>query len=272
MDAQSRELLFQDRHPLSQRHAVFEDDGTSAWLYLTRPAALQPVADCWVYNRIPAPPASEIGQYSGGPPPACREVAIDPAPYGGQYPPQVEFLWSTDGESVAVCVNGVATAFIAGSQDGYCRNLLRTGPWGSPWDYRLFAGLFPSNDPKRYYRFDDEAPFAVQWMEWTGEWNTRQVTRVGERWICSLDRYVEDFGPTLAHQPLSESEPDSLVAIAPEEFEGVWDTAVRYREAQSRVNAREPDRTRLPGSGVPAPAEERDGAAFPTWAFARWRS
>lgn len=44
-----------EQHPGSRRWVVFEDDGTSAWLYLTAPDEMRPAADCWLYNRVPAP-------------------------------------------------------------------------------------------------------------------------------------------------------------------------------------------------------------------------
>ncbi|MFC1759348.1 hypothetical protein ACFL2H_11385, partial [Planctomycetota bacterium] len=55
-DKQSESAPFIDaQHPLSRRFAIFEDSGTSAWLYLTEPDTEKPSADAWVYNRIPAP-------------------------------------------------------------------------------------------------------------------------------------------------------------------------------------------------------------------------
>jgi hypothetical protein len=85
---------------------------------------------------------------------------------------------------------------------------------------------------KRCFRFGEEAPFAIQWTEWTGEENTRQVTQLGEGWICSLDPYVTDFGPTLAHHPLSDLDLSSHVEVTASEFEKVWETAVRFLEGQ----------------------------------------
>ena len=51
---------------VSGRTATFEDDGTSAWLYLSEPNTQRPTVDAWVYNRISAPPTSEIKNYRGG--------------------------------------------------------------------------------------------------------------------------------------------------------------------------------------------------------------
>ena len=44
-----------ERHQLSGRTGTFEDDGTSAWLYLSAPGTTAVVADAWAYNRVPPP-------------------------------------------------------------------------------------------------------------------------------------------------------------------------------------------------------------------------
>jgi hypothetical protein len=147
MESERQQLLIQDQHPVSRRWAVFEDDGVSAWLYLSEPGVMRPVADCWVYNRIPAPPASEIEQYQGGPPPACAGYAGPDAQYPGIEPPQASVLWSEDGESVAIMVGDTVLGFIvAGSKRGFSRHLLNLGPWGSPWDEQRYQEIFGATD------------------------------------------------------------------------------------------------------------------------------
>jgi hypothetical protein len=148
MTESCQERVLQDYHPVSQRYAVFEDDGTSAWLYLSRPAVFAPAADCWVYNRVPAPPAAELGHYQGGPPPACAEFAAPEAQLQLAHPPEVEFLWSGDGNSVAVRVEGRVLAFIADGGAGYSRYLRQDGTWGEAWTSaglreRLASGGLP---------------------------------------------------------------------------------------------------------------------------------
>jgi hypothetical protein len=74
----SDENLFLDsQHSTSRRFAVLEDNGTSAWLYLTEPDSRTPVADAWVYNRIPAPSTKKILSYRGGPAPAAIGYTSD---------------------------------------------------------------------------------------------------------------------------------------------------------------------------------------------------
>src|SRR6188474_2441390 len=48
----SHEAPFEsEQHPMSRRWAVVEDDGKVAWLYLTAPDSLKPVATCFLYNQ-----------------------------------------------------------------------------------------------------------------------------------------------------------------------------------------------------------------------------
>ncbi len=138
-----QELFFDSKHSLSQRFAVFEDDGTSAWLYLTEPDSRKPVADAWVYNRVPAPPTKEIQSYRGGPPPAAIGYASDSALCPTPADHEWSFIWSTDGESVAIAKDGVPVACIVAAQKpGYSRELIKSGPWGNTWLDELFQRTF----------------------------------------------------------------------------------------------------------------------------------
>ena len=87
-------LFLEHKHPASRRLAVLEDDGTSAWLYMTEPDSRKPVADAWIYNRVAAPPADAIKSYRGGPPPAVQgyasEVALCEEPSSHEW----SFVWS----------------------------------------------------------------------------------------------------------------------------------------------------------------------------------
>jgi len=136
-------LFLENEHPTSRRLAVLEDDGTSVWLYVTEPNSRKPTADAWVYNRIAAPPASAIESYRGGPPPAVQGYASDSALCGDPIAHRWSFIWSSDGESVAVAKDGEPAAFIVvGNKHGYSRELVKDGPWGHPWSNELFASTF----------------------------------------------------------------------------------------------------------------------------------
>jgi hypothetical protein len=137
------DLFLEDQHPSSRRMACIEDDGTSAWLYLTEPDSRKPVADAWVYNRIAAPPFDAIKAYRGGPPPAAQGYASEQALCEDPSADEWSFIWSSDGEAVAIAKDGAPVAFIVlGRKGGYSRELVKDGPWGHPWSDELFHSTF----------------------------------------------------------------------------------------------------------------------------------
>jgi hypothetical protein len=137
------ELLRSEQHPRSGRWAVFEDDGTSAWLYLTQPNTMEPVADCWLYNRVPAPAPGDVQRYRDGPPPASTDYASTDSTRPMPDEAAIAFRWSPDGESVAVWIEQEPVGFIAhGQPRGFARHVKKTGPWGQTWDPALYQSLF----------------------------------------------------------------------------------------------------------------------------------
>src|SRR5678815_716236 len=90
-----------EQHPSSRRHAIFEDDGTSAWLYLTAPDESRPVADVFVYNR--QAPADRVDDSDRSrPPPIVKRFAAAGAVVDAPGHSSWRFRWSRDGESVAL--------------------------------------------------------------------------------------------------------------------------------------------------------------------------
>jgi hypothetical protein len=137
------DLFLETQHPSSGRLAILDDDGTSAWLYLRESGSAMPSADAWVYNRVPAPPIAAIQSYRGRPPPAAQgyasESALCPEPAKHEW----SFLWSSDGQSIAVCKDGVPVAcIVAEKKGGYSRELIQDGPWGHPWSDEIFDATF----------------------------------------------------------------------------------------------------------------------------------
>jgi hypothetical protein len=136
-------LFLEHQHRESGRLAVIEDDGTSAWLYLAEAYSRKPAADAWVYNRVAAPPTEAIKSYRGGPPPAAQSHASEDALCEVPSAHEWSFVWSPDGESVAVAKDGEPVAFIVGgNKAGYSRELVKDGPWGHPWSEKLFRSTF----------------------------------------------------------------------------------------------------------------------------------
>ncbi len=138
-----KSTLICEVHPRSKKEARFEDHGHSAWLYLTGPDSKVVLADCWIYNRIPAPEDSEIAQYKTSSPPAPVSYAHTNAEFTPLHSDIFEFKWSPDGRSVALLINGIPFGFIPpGAQRGYSKHLTKTGLWGREWDEKLYLILF----------------------------------------------------------------------------------------------------------------------------------
>lgn len=143
MSTMEKSTIICETHPHSKKEARLEDHGHSAWLYLTNSNSQVVVADCWLYNRIPAPKENEIGKYKTSSPPAVASYAHGHAEFTPLQSDIFELKWSPDGRSVAVLINGIPFGFIPpGVQRGYSKHLTQTGPWGHKWDEKLYLILF----------------------------------------------------------------------------------------------------------------------------------
>jgi hypothetical protein len=132
-----------EQHPGSRRWAILEDDGRSAWLYLSEPGTPKPIADSWIYNRVRLIEPAQLPEFRGGPPPAAKEVASEECLLTDPDPSHMSFVWSRDGRSVAFVLGGKALGFIVdGGNPGYSRYLLKTCSWGHPWDEKLYRNVF----------------------------------------------------------------------------------------------------------------------------------
>jgi hypothetical protein len=63
------------RSTASGRHATLEDDGYSAWLYLTSQSEYRVIADCFVYSRVELPSHRIHPEGRSGPPLLRRQLA-----------------------------------------------------------------------------------------------------------------------------------------------------------------------------------------------------
>jgi hypothetical protein len=81
---------------------------------------------------------------------------------------------------------------------------------------------------KRYYKHhaESEMGLGVAYLEFDGEWATRQVEIYGERWFCSTKKYHPAIGPGLSDQPFSVLVLGPEHEITGEEFEVIWEKAL----------------------------------------------
>jgi hypothetical protein len=136
------------RHPVSGRHAYVDDDGDSAWLYLTEADGYKVAADCWLYNRRRFAPA-ELAKWPRDRPPPATDDHVDAGGLrSGPLPSPVTFIWDERGDSVAVRAADEVLGFIAaGDRRGHSQYLRQVGPWGTPFDDALFRRLFEDGGP-----------------------------------------------------------------------------------------------------------------------------
>ncbi|MCA9051333.1 MAG: hypothetical protein KDA89_21495 [Planctomycetaceae bacterium] len=131
-------LFLSEQHPVSRRWATVEDHGTCAFLYLSEPDQKRPIGDCWLYNRVPAPKPSEVKNFRPNPPPAAVGYVGPDAQMSPPGEGDVELLWSSDGEAVAVLLHGMPLGLLIAGESGMSLHLIKSGPWGEPWDQSRF--------------------------------------------------------------------------------------------------------------------------------------
>ena len=130
-------LFVSERCQRSRRSAIVSEDGHSVWLYLTAPDAGAVERDCWLFNTPVATDRSDPQWYRERslPPPAPPDLVAS----GGIREPgsirEWSFEWSAAGEAVIVLADGEPLGFVALSiSRGLSRFLLRSSPWGNPWE------------------------------------------------------------------------------------------------------------------------------------------
>ena len=141
----SEDLFMSDRHPISKRWAIVEDDGRVAWLYLTEPGSQKPAADCWLYNRVPTP--RQFDSARGEMPVVPATHAASGATRNTPLEKSVYFRWAPDRESVAVLFDSELMGFIAhAARPGFSRNIQVSGPFGNILDMELYRSVFGQDD------------------------------------------------------------------------------------------------------------------------------
>ena len=84
---------------------------------------------------------------------------------------------------------------------------------------------------KLYFKRENtESPLGIGfiYLEFENDCAIRQVEIYGDQYLSSYNKdYHPGHGPALCDQPLSEIELGSEYQISPEEFELVWNEAVR---------------------------------------------
>jgi len=131
------------QHETTKRWAVLEDNGTSAWLYITEPDTPKPVADCFVYNCRPAEAELPTTVDRKGPPPITAKFASSSACRADVSQDRIQLVWASSGKAAAVLLDSIPIAFIVvGEKLGHSRAIAVEGPYGHPWNEARFAEAF----------------------------------------------------------------------------------------------------------------------------------
>lgn len=141
----AEEIFLQSQSPVSKRHAVLEDNGKVAFIYLTEPSIPKPMKDAIVYMRVEPIEAVDWERITntGDTPLLRRDLASPSAVIRNPKASEFSFKWSTDGESVAVLRNGQPLAFaLVKDRHGYSRAVSVSSPLANAWDDARYTTLF----------------------------------------------------------------------------------------------------------------------------------
>jgi hypothetical protein len=127
----------------SGRHTTLEDDGYSAWLYLTSQSKYEVIATAFVYSRVELPEFRVMPHGKSGPPLLLRQFATAAAVQRSVPEDLLRVTFSSDGNSAVVLLRGEPWAFVTYDQKhGYSKSLSVAGPFGYPWDEQLYHEHF----------------------------------------------------------------------------------------------------------------------------------
>ena len=128
-------LVISKQDSLSKRRAIFEDDGTSAWLYMTEPESEKIIADCFVYNLIPPILDAQVKEYSsnGNQPPISKTYASKFAQISVPINHEIEVEWCPRGLEIVVKIDGnMWSRLKVGEKNGKSKSVGKDGPFGYP--------------------------------------------------------------------------------------------------------------------------------------------
>ncbi|MCI0361216.1 MAG: hypothetical protein L0211_22270 [Planctomycetaceae bacterium] len=145
-----RKVLAQSQvHPVSKLVAAVEDDGMSGYLYVAKTGKTKRNLEfLWIYNRGKTPTDDEAiakganqhwAAWKGcaGPDARC------PEPEKSAW----TFLWSDDGEAVALAQDGKLVCYLDGEHECFCRHLIDEFQWCMPWEEEAYRRVVDAIRP-----------------------------------------------------------------------------------------------------------------------------
>jgi hypothetical protein len=131
------DIMIESFNEQSNRIAVFEDDGNTAYLYLLSEGGIDIEKMAIVYSRIePVLTVDKERMNAGLPPKISKRYASDEAFIALPEEEKIEFKWSADGHSVAILYDGKERCFVSKNSElfGYSKAVKKDGPYGKPWN------------------------------------------------------------------------------------------------------------------------------------------
>ncbi|MCB1143530.1 MAG: suppressor of fused domain protein [Leptospiraceae bacterium] len=169
---QEPEIIYQETSPYGAFAAYLEDDGRTVYLYLQsihNPAWNMKAV--WVQNRIPAPASREEKDLEDGLAPIlCGGEILPNSPIDRILPDDVYFLWTEEGDSLALFHKEKLTAFLppwsgVKGLSGYSRyaaaETITAHPLGDP-DHGVFAERMEQSRKFWEYRSDKNTWKSIQ--------------------------------------------------------------------------------------------------------------
>ncbi|HCE2442232.1 TPA: hypothetical protein NGU06_004518 [Vibrio parahaemolyticus] len=141
----SEGLFLSSYNNVSDRYAILDEFDQSGVLYLTKPESQKPERDAVAY--IQYDPVSEDTwnqKMRAGEPPQLHEgLASEIAVIVKTEEQDFSFLWSADGNSVALLYKSAPIAFVTQSEKyGFSKAVVSDSPIVSAWNSKKFNELF----------------------------------------------------------------------------------------------------------------------------------
>lgn len=138
------EIFLEQKNEVSGRFAVVEENGTSAWLYLTPTNGEGIERDAFVFSPIEPAEKLNIDEIKNGDTPILtKSVASEEAVIPNVGESDLSFKWSKDGHSVAILYKNRPLAFIKSKEkSSYSKALSKESFFGKPWDQNVYHETF----------------------------------------------------------------------------------------------------------------------------------
>lgn len=138
-------IFIHSHNDLSDRFAILDEQSESAVLYLSEKGTQKPIKDAFAYMRIePVDFDSWKSRMENGEPPVLhKELASDNALIKNTKESDFSFVWSSDGNSVALLYQKKPITFISITEEyGFSKSVVKDSPIVNLWNQELYGSLF----------------------------------------------------------------------------------------------------------------------------------